>query len=551
MHAPQKPPDETARLAALRRLAILDTPSEERFDRITRIAQRLFDVPIAIVSLVDEDRQWFKSCQGLDVTETSRDVSFCGHAILDNHVFVIEDARQDERFHDNPLVTGGPRIRFYAGAPLATVDGLRLGMLCIISPKPRDFDEGARACLRDLSEIVRQELIMSDLSRARDAAVEASRAKSQFLAGLSHEIRTPLNVVIGMSELLEENQLNGEQRDRIETIRASANALLALINDILDLSKIEASQLELECTAFQPENVVQAALRLIQPSARAKRLRLDHSSPGLDTWTLGDPNRLRQVLLNLLNNAVKFTRRGHVRLELSVLEQTPDHVQLRLLVEDTGIGVFPEHVAKVFSAFQQADTSITRRFGGTGLGLTISQRIVTAMGGQIQLESLPGKGTRFWFDVTLPVTDPPAAVFETVDGDVADRRILVVEDFAPNRKVILAQLAKLGCQVDAVDSGSAAFKKLAHEAYDVVLMDVQMPGWDGLETTRRLRAEPFGRSVPIIALTANAFAEDRRDCLEAGMDDFISKPVRLSELREALGRNLRPPEAPPSSRSPA
>jgi len=378
------------------------------------------------------------------------------------------------------------------------------------------------------------------LVSAKDEALAASRVKSQFLANMSHEIRTPMNAVLGMSALLAETPLTAVQRDYVETIQTSGEALMALINDILDFSKMESDKVEIECAPFRLATVLEQGLEMVAPLATRQGIAL-HSSiaPGTPEALIGDHARTRQVLVNLLGNAVKFTLAGEVRVALSSRPLADGRVEAQFAVSDTGIGIAPEDLGRLFVAFQQLDGSLARKHGGTGLGLAISKRLTELMGGTIWAESSPGKGSTFHFTIAgqaamAPSRQPPAVV----DRDLGKRRplrILLAEDHLFNQQVILALLEHLGYRADLADNGREVLATLGRQVYDVVLMDVQMPEMDGLETTRQIRRDLAPERQPrIIALTAHTMAGDRETCLAAGMDGFLSKPVRLADLQRAL-----------------
>ncbi|CAO3440505.1 response regulator [Azospirillum endophyticum] len=981
------PPDESRRQAVLDSYCILDTLPEPGFDNVTRLARHFFGTRIALVSLIDRDRQWFKSRIGLEETETHRDLAFCAHTILDDRVLVVPDATKDRRFAGNPLVTGAPNIRFYAGAPLVA-DGRRLGALCVIDDAPRagfdardaetlaqlarlvmdeltlrrevkrreqmeaelsdrsrlltlaeeagqfghwyiDFITGARrwsdevyrilglppqqeqptaelsrACyhpddrprlaalverarttgegfsveariirpdgtmrhvfvrgvtecgaeglpagllgvVQDITDAKREEAELRLAKQALDDAIEAvpeglayfdagdrlilcneryreahpltaplltpgrpfedilraaiangefagnpdgasdeawiqaelaqhrnpgppferrlpdgrwivvaenrtgsgalvctrtditerkrfeaelqrqaadmcalaegldaareeadalrvraeaaTLAKSEFLAAMSHEIRTPMNGIMGMTELLFDTALTEEQRQFAQAIRSSSNALLTIINDILDISKLEAGRVTIETLPFDPADLVEGVVELLTPRAHEKGIEIGfYIDPPLRRTLLGDPTRIRQILVNLVGNAVKFTEHGSIAVELEMLDATDAHLVLRITVTDTGIGIPAEALPTLFSKFQQVDGSITRKFGGTGLGLAICLQLSELMGGGIAVDSSPGSGSRFLVDLPLALPDevlPPAerplagrrtlvvddlevnrrvlasmldglgalptaldngadaletlkraaaggrpfdvvladqtmpgmgggALLAAVAGDPAlaeTRRVLIVtpgpaartdggpalgsvpglvhatlnrplrqsslarrlselfaaavpaipaapaaaglqeegrrhgrillaEDNRTNQLFAMTLLRKLGYTVDVAENGEQAVAAACHGGFDLVLMDVQMPGMDGLEAAQAIRARGGDMAVlPIIALTADAMPGTRELCLRAGMSDYLTKPISRAGLLSALDRWLGQEASPVAS----
>lgn len=741
MQAPDTPHNEAECLAALHALQVLDTPLEMAFERMTQLARDLFEVPIALVSLVDKERQWFKSHQGLDVSETSREVSFCAHAVAYDAPLVIEDTLQDERFTDNPLVGEQPHIRFYAGYPLRPFDGLAVGTLCLIDRQPRHFSErdlkllgslagqveellrqhklqidltrsarrmhkeqdllkvlhqgitdyqalmsGKRLwiflmeALRELtdsdyaligevmptnttnalkihaitdlswseesrqlmerlrsgdmtltnprsllgrvfahgevimtndvynhtkrggfppghpilhnylgvpifsgerligmyaianskqplnqalldwlqpftdtcallinlySQMAERELVMRDLAVARDQAETANRAKSEFLSSMSHELRTPLNAIIGFSQLLAKGRrdpLSEKQQRQIGQIEKSGQHLLNLINEILDLARIEAGHLTLSIETIAIANVINDACSTLEANIEAAGITLTRKLMPLNCQVSADYTRTKQVMLNLLSNAIKYNSlRGTIHIAITQLNE-----EVRISVTDSGKGIAAERQHELFEPFNRLGAE-HEAVEGTGIGLAITRELIGRMQGRIGVDSTPGEGSTFWF--TLPLAEPNAlpehvpssAPKVALDDEEHIFQLLYIEDNPTNQRLMKDIVADFShIQLQTVANAELGLEIMHHSAPDLVLMDIHLPGMNGYQALAVMQQDPRLKHINVVALSANAMERDLRYSLAAGFADYLTKPIDIDTLSKTLNQYLRP-----------
>lgn len=527
------PANEEQRLAELTSYNILDSEPDPVLDELTQLASQICDTPIALISLVDSERQWFKSNVGLDATETSRSVAFCAHAILDDAILEVSDACEDPRFANNPLVTDAPHIRFYAGTPLLTPAGFALGTLCTIDHKPKVLSDHQKQALATLGKAVIAHL---EVRRKNEELEKTNQFKSDFLSYVSHEVRTPLNGINTLSRLLEEEarhrQLPATFCESLNHIRTSGERLLDIVNSVLDVKQIEAGKMKAVPRAVALRDFFTHLFTLVRSRAEDQGVRFSATfSPALPEVVNLDDTKFSQVALNILTNAVKYTSAGKA-VECQINYQDG---QLLLLVKDEGIGMTPEEVNLLFTPFMR--TKKAQQFEGTGLGLTITKSLLDVLDGHIRVTSAVNQGTKVRISVPCQsvsaqsLANQQAPVLKNTLQFGNDVRILVVEDNDINQVVIRAVFDALEHDIDIVSSGEEAVDYVQNVAVDLILMDLNLPGISGIEATRRIKKQcPF---IPVIALTADLIA-DKTQLHADGIDSILTKPVENLELIRIL-----------------
>mgnify|MGYP000597811377 CR=1 FL=1 len=524
--------DEAARLKALYDYDLLDTEAEKIFDDLTQLAAKICDTPITLISLVDADRQWFKSKVGLDAEETSRDIAFCAHAIHQKEIFEVEDTLLDERFCDNPLVTSAPNIRFYAGTPLVSHNGHAIGTLCVIDDKPNKLTEIQRQALEVLGRSVISQM---ELRKNIKELKQANEHKTEFLSNMSHELRTPLNAIIGFSRLMlddiNHHKLPAKFSEYISHIDYSGKRLLSVVNSVIDLNKIEAGMMQVQVELICIREFIKDLEGMLAITANEKDVAfLVNISDNVPTHLTIDHAKISQIITNLVHNAIKFTDSGKwVKVEFSLNDEN-----LMITVADQGAGISSTDQTKLFGKFQQVGQSKSSE--GSGLGLSITLGLVELLGGTIKVLSTLGSGSIF--KVMLPQQSHHDVLQKSVVQEKAnfDRssQILIVEDNEINQAVMLAVFESLHTSVTIAGTGEEALEIVNDRHFDLILMDIHLPGIDGRQTSEKIKQNY--PQLPIIALSADAFNQHKFNENDKIWVEYLCKPLEKEKLVQALNR---------------
>jgi len=524
----------------------MGTPPERCFDQIAALAQAASDAPVAMVSFIDDERQWFKATIGMDMRESRVHRAFCLQALLEDQVLWVEDASLDPRFCDNPLVAGSPHIRFYAGAPIRLSSGEAIGSVSVLSDQPRALDITLARQLRGLADLASDECALraslAELGAARVQADMARQVKSAFLTNMNHELRTPLNGVVAAAEMLLEEALTPAQRELVQIVTGSAWNLCAVLDDVIQLANCAAEGVNCPVERFNAAEVARQAVGFYEAAARAKGLGVVVDLESVDRAFLGQPASLRQILRALISNAVKFTAAGQVRLSAQV-RTVRKRQQVIFTVDDTGMGFGPDVQARLFEPFAMGDDTLTRSQGGLGAGLAIANALARRLDARMEVLSRPGQGSTF--SLSLPLPSAPDHGHGTAEAGspvgCGDRkpRVLAAEDHPTNRRLLELILGAVELEADFVENGALAVEAVRTGAYDIILMDMQMPVMDGLtaiEQIRRLQSERGLAFTPICTVTAHAMPEHEDAALRAGAKAHLTKPVAAADLLDCIVR---------------
>lgn len=522
------PQNESERLKALYKYEILDTESEKAFDELTELASEICDTPIALISLIDPNRQWFKSRVGLNAEETSRDIAFCAHAINYEGLFEINDTLKDIRFKDNPLVSSDPNIRFYAGAPLITPEGFAIGTICAISDKPKKLNEHQVKAMQILSREVISQL---ELRQKVKELHEANDRKTEFLSGLSHEMYTPLNSIVSFCQLMLHNELGDIPEQYLTYIKQmdiSGKRLLGSVNSIIDICQVEDGNFELDVKSTNVTDLFSYIKTTSKSLALAKLIEVNFKlSFNNVTHIMIDGARLSQVILNLISNSIKFSAAKQA-ISVNVIL---NNEHMLIAVKDKGQGIASKDIPFLFQKFQRVANN--NKTEGLGVGLVMAKYLVDLMHGDINLTSEPNVGTLV--KVKIPITlnrdenDSAAVLKKRFSPDI---KILLVEDNVINQEVAKAIFGSIDLKIDIASNGNEGVSKAIQHKYDVIFMDLHLPDFDGFEASRRIiEIHPEQK---LVALTADVFAENDPRLLASGIHGVINKPFSINDLIQVI-----------------
>ena len=528
---------------------INSTPIPE-FDEITKSASIIFDTPISAIGLIDHSTLKFKSKVGITSELCDKDLTFCNYTIKDGDLFVVDDSLVDERFKNNQMLLGSDLIRFYAGVALTTPTGFKIGTLFIADIKPRSLNEDQKLLLKAMGkqvipyfEIIRQKEEIKILVEKNN---DLLRKNDDFCSKMSHELRTPLNILTGSAQILSESPLNFKQTEIMKLILSSVEILDSLVNDVFDYAKIETGTLKLENRPFKLKKFLKGMFQIHRDKAKQKNIYSEIIiNKNIPSYVNGDINRLHQILKNLLNNAIKFTKDGSIKLNVDIMSESKEEVEIKFCVQDTGMGISQDKIDMIFEKYDQVEGA-TRVYGGVGLGLFIVKNLIELKHGKLHVNSELGKGSEFIFSLKFKISNEEeiAELLKTEKQEesylienLRDKKILVAEDNLMNVKLIEKQFEGTGVHLDFSENGKVCIEKLNENSYDLILMDLYMPEMDGYETTKYVR-QTLKLDIPILAFSANIVAENKEKCLKEGMNDYVTKPFKLKDLLNTMVKCL-------------
>ena len=537
--------NEEERLKSLEELNILDTPEEEIYDEITELTASICKTPIALVSLVDNKRQWFKSHHGLDARETPKEQAFCSHATLEEGVFEIKDSRKDERFYDNPLVTGNPHVIFYAGIPLTSPGDKNLGTLCVIDQKPNQLTSFQKKALTILGkQVTAQFELRRRISHFEESVRDIKQRNeetSNFMAHLSHEIRTPVDSIIGYIELLLESETEKEREKNLKKIDQSSNVLFELVNNTLDISKLESNLMKIEVGTIYFPKFLNEIKCLFENSMNQKNLQFSITTNTLPPKTQLDSLKLKKILINLLSNAYKFKDKGSITLEITYNEKMK---RLAFRVQNTGIGIKKNHLETIFSPFEQIREDPNAENKGTGLGLSISSKLVEILGGELICKSTVNKGTCFSFSIPLD----SSLLRERQQKDQSEPhcntdqfkelKVLLIDDTKLSLDLNEIKIKKLGAKVTSKENSLVAIKKAQKERFDLIITDLNMPEKTGYQVFEEVKESGESQKAFFSILSGTALESEVKLSYDKGFHAYHKKPIRKKELSQLLAKAL-------------